>query len=126
DQNIVEDRQNGGRAVNPLESEGNIYQHSAQRIERDQNGLSPKFSADLGTDDLDIADREGPQNVAVLKTADDLRRCAGCGGEAVEAGDHAVGSAVAIIEQRTRELVVAVTRVHGETERIALREEGGE
>src|SRR5213078_2167512 len=55
DQHVMKDGQNRGGPVNPLESEGNIYQHAAQSIEGNENCLLAEFGADLGADDLDVA-----------------------------------------------------------------------
>jgi len=51
-----EDCQNGSGPVNPLESEGNIYQHAAQSIEGNENCLLAEFGTDLGADDLDVCE----------------------------------------------------------------------
>src|SRR5258707_4737492 len=66
DQHVMKDGQNGGGSVNPLESEGNIYQHAAQSIEGNENGLLAEFGADFGADNLDVADGERTEGVAVL------------------------------------------------------------
>src|SRR6266403_959335 len=48
DQDVVKDGQHRGGPVNPLESEGNIYQHAAQSIEGNVNCLLAKLGANLG------------------------------------------------------------------------------
>jgi len=58
DKDVMKDGQNGSGAVDPLESEGNIYQHAAQSIEGNVNRLLAEFGADLGADDFDIPNGE--------------------------------------------------------------------
>src|SRR5215831_14850208 len=48
-ENIVKNGQDGSCPVNPLESEGNIYQHARQSIEGNQNRLATELSAHFGT-----------------------------------------------------------------------------
>src|SRR5467141_1130262 len=73
DQDVVKDGQNRGGSVNPLESEGNIYQHAAQSIEGNENSLLAKLGADLGADDFHVTDGEGAKHVTVLYGGEDCR-----------------------------------------------------
>src|SRR5438046_4822311 len=70
----MKDGQNGGGSVNPLESEGNIYQHAAQSIEGNENRLPAKLGANLGTDDRATANSEGPEEEARFDGSHNGRR----------------------------------------------------
>src|SRR5216684_5677688 len=66
DQHVMEDGQNGGSSVNPLESKSNIYQHAAQSIEGNVNRLLAEFGADLGANDFNVANSKRTEGVTAF------------------------------------------------------------
>src|SRR5580693_8781817 len=95
-QNIVKYRQDGGSPVNPLESEGNIYQHARQSIEGNENCLAAELGTYLRSHNLDVADREGAQSVVALQG----RNHGGCNsthrGQVIEIREHTTLCGVAV------------------------------
>src|SRR5208282_6892529 len=67
DQSVVEDRQHGGNAVNPLETKRQINQHSGQRIKGGQNGLLAQLLSNLRADNLDVTDAKVGDEEAILE-----------------------------------------------------------
>ncbi len=122
----MKDGQNGGGSVNPLESKGNIYQHARQSIEGNENGLVAEFCANLGTNNLDVADGEGAEGEVAFHGGEDRSRDATGSRKVVEIGEHAVGIFVAIVEKFSGKLLVTVRGVDGEKQRIFFGENRGE
>src|ERR1700676_29806 len=119
-------RQNGGGPKNPFEPEGNIYQHSGQSIERTEHRLAAQLGSYFGSHDLDVANREWPQRIAVLEGANDLRGDSGHRRRTIEVGEHAVLLLVAVIQDGLSQLRVLVPGIYGKQEGIALRQEGSQ
>src|SRR5512137_3008473 len=116
--------QDRGSTINPLEPEGNIYQHAPQRIEGNVDGLPPQLRAYFGPDNFDVANGKGTQSIIILDGGEN----GGCYsfnfGESVELREHAVRFfAVAIGKNFCGELLIAIARVGGEKQRIALGQE---
>src|SRR6266576_2761040 len=107
----MKDGQNGGGSVNPLESEGNIYQHAAQSIEGNENRLPAKLGANLGTDDRATANSEGPEEEVRFDGSHNGRSDALAFRQIVEVGENAVGVLVAIVENFFGELLIAVAGI---------------
>ncbi len=126
DEHVVKDCQNGGGSVNPLESEGNIYQHAGQSIEGNENCLGAELSTNLGTDDFDVTNREGPESVTAFHGHEDRRGHTIGFREVIEIGEHTVGILIAVVEKFPGELLVTIAGVDGKDQRILLRKERGE
>ena len=109
DQNVVKYRKDGGCPVNPLESEGNIYQHARQSIEGNQNRLRAAARRPLSGPTISTLRMANAPSVKLSFTAprtggvapSTLRKI-------VEIGQHAVLVAVAIIQNFLGELRIAI------------------
>src|SRR5258708_8832687 len=120
DKDVMKDGQNGSGAVDPLESEGNIYQHAAQSIEGNVNRLLAEFGADLGADDFDIPNGERTERVAVFHDSENPRWDAIGFREMVKISDHAIVILVAIVEKFFSKLLIAIAAVEREEQGILL------
>src|SRR5258708_29560545 len=125
DKDVMKDGQNGSGAVNPLESEGNIYQHAAQSIEGNVNRLLAEFGADLGADDFDIANGERTERVAVFHNGENPRSDTIGFREVIKISDHAVEILVAIVEKFFSKLLVAIAGIDREEQGILLGKDRG-
>src|ERR1700730_6356506 len=110
-QNVVKYRQDAGSPVNPLESEGNIYQHARQSIEGNENCLAAELGAYLRSHNLDVADREAAQSVVALQGQNHGGRDSTHGGQVIEIREHAILGGVAVGKNTLRELLVAVSGI---------------
>src|SRR5882724_5408932 len=124
-EHVMENGQNGRGPVNPLESEGNIYQHAAQSIEGNENRLLAKLGADLGADDFDVANGEGPESIVTFYSGEDRSSDTVHFGEVIKIGEHAVGVSVAIVEKFFCKLLVAIGGGDGKNQGIFFRKERG-
>ena len=122
----MENGDNGGGTVHPLKSEGNIYQHARQRIESRENRLAAQLRADFRTDDFNVANREIAEGETVIERHNHLRSDAIDIFQLVEVRDDAAVISVARVEQSLRELVVAVSGIGAQRERIFLGQVGSE
>src|SRR5260370_22416082 len=122
----MKDGQNGSGAVDPLEAEGNIYQHAAKSIEGNVNRLLGEFGADLGADDFEVSNGERTERVAVFHGSKNPRRDTIRFREVVKISNHAVEIFVAIVQKLFSKLLVAIAGADGEEQRILLGEDRGE
>ncbi len=74
DDRVVEAGDNRGRAVDPLETEPEINQHSGQRVQCRQQSLLLELHADLRPDDLHVADAEVGGKEPLLQAGDNRGR----------------------------------------------------
>src|SRR5581483_11905919 len=124
DQHIVKNGDHSRGAINPFEAEGNIYQHAQQSIESCKHGLAAQLSADLGTDDIDVANGKGAQGVAVRECGSDVSIEAIDVLHFIKVGDDAAVFLVARVNDTLGELVVAVATGDAKGQRIFLGEIG--
>src|SRR5258706_16428248 len=94
---IVEDRQYGGDAIDPFETQRQVNQHSGQRIKGGEERLLAQLLPDLRADDLDVADTKVGHEEAVLQRGDG--RGSGCALEFIDGAEHAAFYLVAIIDK---------------------------
>src|SRR5260370_21450068 len=125
DQHVMKDGQNGSGTVDPLESEGNIYQHAAQIVEGNVNRLLAEYGADLGADDFDVANGERTKRVAVFHGSENPRGDAIGFREVIKISGHAGVILVAIVEKFFSKLLIAIAGVDGEEQGILLGEDPG-
>src|ERR1700728_918452 len=123
DQNVVKYRQDSGSPVNPLESEGNIYQHACQSIEGNENGLTAEFGAHLGADNLNISNCEAAESVTALQNRKHCGRDAVHGGQIVETRDHAILGAIAVGQNFLSQLLVSVASIDRQIQWIVSGEQ---
>src|SRR6267154_1151028 len=126
DEDVMKDGQNGSGAVDPLESEGNIYQHAAQSIEGNVNRLLAELGANLGADNFDVANGERTERVAVFDGNENPRGDTVGFREVVKISDHAVVILVAIVEKFLSKLLIAIAGVDREEQGILLGKDRGE
>src|ERR1700730_18067018 len=112
-QNVVKNGQDGGSPVNPLESEGNIYQHARQSIEGNENRLAAQLGPHFGPYDFDVADGKAAEGVATLQCGEHRRGYAVDRGKFVEIRQDAAFPIVPIREDPSGELLIAVASIGG-------------
>jgi hypothetical protein len=75
----------GGDTVDQLEAEPEVELQSEQRVERGQNGLLAKLRANLGADDVHVADAEvGGEEVLLERLKDRAGSDSGGIGDRIE------------------------------------------
>src|SRR5205085_5145140 len=120
DQGVMEDRDHGGNAVNPLEAESEIDQHSQEGVQDRQLGLGLKLMSNLRPDDADVANAEVGKEKALLQSRAH-RRIDDCV-EIVERAQHAAAHLVAMMDNGLRDGGVALVGVSAGVQRILFHE----
>src|SRR5580704_12271307 len=118
DQDVVKYGQDSRSPVNPLESEGNIYQHTRQSIEGNQNGLAAQLRAYLRPDNLDVANGEAAERITALQARNHCGGYAIYCGELVEVCQHAILCGVAVVEYFLGKLLVPVAGIDRQSQRV--------
>src|ERR1700730_17476556 len=107
----MKDCEDGSSPVNPLEAEGNIYQHARQSIEGNENCLTPQLAAYLGTDDFYVADCKSAENVIVFQRAKHRRGYPIYVRKLINICQHAVFVAITVVQNFLGQLRITVTGV---------------